>query len=214
MRIIATILVFIIMLQAQLSVQKHVSIMIQKQAPESLITFKKLVKIQNNYREMGFRSADELDRMKLGQPLQVFMVHLDKLKEYQHDSDPDKMLQNINHFIYPVQVDNEVRSSLTITERESKPFIVSFGKSKLVQSLTKFRNKSAEANSLPQTSFFAVQIPALNLYFIGYSIENKLMLTPILDDHRFKFEAGVSEPADAIFNLLVPTAKRIGDFPT
>ena len=56
---------------------------INKVALEALNTFGKLIN-KDNYKDMGFSSVDEVSKAKLGEPIQVFMVQLDRLKKYQN----------------------------------------------------------------------------------------------------------------------------------
>ncbi|MFH2045401.1 MAG: hypothetical protein ABIK92_09680 [Pseudomonadota bacterium] len=185
----------------------------QIKASESLVTLNQLISKQKNFREMGFESSDELKIMNIGEPLQVFIVRLDHLKGYQKGMDADKVLRGGNHFIYPVLANNQVRSSITIAGSENKWKAVSFGNPTMIKLLTKTRAESAKTNKLPLSSYFIVQVPALNFYFLGYRIDNKLMLTPLRDDLRFAFKQGTSMSADEAFTAILPEARKHDGLP-
>ena len=215
MRILIAILAAFFVMLSQVNAEQYRLPLkeLENKASESLATLSKLVTKQKNYREMGFESLNELKRMNIGEPLQVFIVRLDHLKEYKKGGDPNKMLSGGNHVIYPVLVNKQVRSSVTIAEVEKNWRAVSFGNPTVVKLLTKIRMDSAETNRLPLSSYFIVRVPALNFYFLGYRIDNKLMLTPLLDDPRFEFKTGVSKSADKVFTTILPAAKEHDGLP-
>jgi len=177
-------------------------------ASEALKTFSELV-TEENCEELGFASPDEVGNATLGVPIQVFMVQLDHLQEYEVGTDPESLLSGGDEFSYPVLIREEVRSSIVIMKRNEEWEAVSFGWSNLITLLTEIRKVTSERTGLPLSSFFAVRIPALNLYFLAHRTENNiLMLTPLLDDRGFGFEAGVTMPADAVFETILPAAQQ------
>jgi len=186
---------------------------VQIKAMESLTTLSELVVMQKNYEEMGFKSPADLKRMTLGTPLQVFIVRLDHLKEYKSGEDLNNLLSGGNHVMYPVLVDEQVRSSVTLAEKENNWSTVSFGNPTLIKLLTNIRTDSAKTSRLPHSSYFVVQVPALNFYFLGYRINNKLMLVSLIDDSQFGFKKGISMPADDVFSAILPAAKQHDGLP-
>lgn len=185
----------------------------QAAASQSLSAFRGLV-TADNYKEMGFDSPNEVSSAALGEPIQVFTVALDRLSEYQQGTDPDQLLVDANRVIFPVNVKDEVRSSIVVESAGGKWSTTSYGAPNLVKLLAKTRRSGSEAGKSPLSSFFAVQVPALNLYFIGSRVDNKLMLTPVLDDTSYNFRAGATMPATDVFVSLAAAAKRHSGFPT
>ena len=177
-------------------------------AAESLKSFQMLVIQQKNYREMGFESPEELDKMTLGDPLQVFKVRLDQLKEYQPGSDPNKLLTGGDQFTYPVFANNQLRSSITVARTEGGWKAVSFGSPTRVRLISKARpGGGTEGARIQPAGSFVVEIPAFNLVFVGHQAEGTLMLTPVLDNASLGLQAGVSLPADRVFTTMIPAAK-------
>jgi len=214
MRILITILaaIFFVMSPGNAQERLQSSEKIQKAASESLATFGKLI-TKENYRQMGFESPGEVHEAKLGRPFQNFMVKLDQLQKYQKGSDPNKLLTGGNQLVYPILVKGQVRSSITIGEVNGDWKAESFGGPSFIKLLTKVQKKVSEIDRLPLSAYFVVRVPALNLYFIGYRIDNKLMLTPLHDDPGFKFKSGISMSADKVFTAILPAAKKHDGLP-
>ena len=185
---------------------------IEKISMEALKTFELLVN-NDNFKSMGFKSADEIKSAKLGEYLQVYLVRLDMLKKYQPDTDPIKLLRVGNQVIYPILIDNEVRSSITLNRVDKKWNVTSFGNSNKIKLIEKGRKTEANYSKLTLDSYFVVKIPAFNMFFIGYSIEEKLMLTPLFDDTNLGLKAYESKTAGEIFETLIPYAKEHDGLP-
>jgi len=185
---------------------------IQKVASEALVTFNELV-TEENYTVMGFESLSEARVASLGEHLRVFMVRLDQLQKYQPGSDPNKILSGGDLVIYPVTVEEQVRSSIVVEKVKERWNATSFGGSNQVKMLTKVRKADSDSTELPISSYFVVQVPSLNLYFIAHQADEVLMLTPLLDDPSYGFEAGFTMPADKVFEAILPAAKRHDGLP-
>lgn len=179
---------------------------VQPVASKALTTFGQLV-TEENYKVMGFETPGEKKEASLGVPIQVFMVQLDQLKEYEPGSDPAALLSDVGSVIYPVMVKDQVRSSIKVEKMEGAWQATTFGESNLTKMLTGARSTAADSAQLPIASFSAVRVPALNLYFIAHRAEGVLMLTPVLDNPSFGFKVGISMPADKVFEAILPAAK-------
>lgn len=181
-------------------------------ASEAIETFKELI-TEENYERMGFGSLDEVDIATLGVPIQVFMVRLDHLKEYEPGTDPESLLSGGDEFNYPLLVNEEVRSSIIVMKRNDEWKAVSFGGPNLITLLTEIRRAKSEETQLPLSSFSAVRVPALNFYFLAHRVEEGLMFTPLLDDPDFGFGAGATMPADLVFETILPAAQEHDGLP-
>ena len=185
---------------------------IQPVAKEALASLGQLVS-EKNFRGMGFESLAEVKSATLGEPLRVFMVRLDQLQKYEPGSDPNKLLSGGDRLIYPVMVGNQVRSSVSVSMVKDSWRAAGVGSPNLAKLLTRGVQNSAESAKMPVSSFFAVQIPALNLYFIAHRADQGLMLAPVLDDPVYGFKAGVALPADKVFETILPAAKKHNGLP-
>lgn len=185
---------------------------IQKVASEALVTFNELV-TEENYTVMGFESLSEVGAASLGEHLRVFMVRLDQLQKYQPGSDPNEILSGGDLVIYPVTVEEQVRSSIVVEKVKERWNATSFGSSNQVKMLIKVRKADSDSTELPISSYFVVQVPSLNLYFIAHQADKVLMLTPLLDDPSYGFKEGFTMPADKVFEAILPAAKRHDGLP-
>ena len=183
---------------------------INKVALEALSTFGKLIN-KDNYKDMGFSSVDEVSKAKLGEPIQVFMVQLDRLKKYQPGSDPVTLLSGGDRAIFPVMVKDQVRSSIVVEKVGEEWKATNFGGPTLVKMLSQARKNNVLSYEMPANSFYAVQVPALSLYYVGHMKDDVMMLTPLLDAPGV--ETGVPTSAKSVFELILPDAKEHDDLP-
>ena len=182
---------------------------LERGASESLVAFKALVTAKQNYREMGFESLAELDRMAPGVPMQVFMVPLDKLQGYQAGMASEPLLVDTRHTLYPVLVDAQARSSITMSEVGGNWKAVAFGSPKLIRSLSAARAAVASAAGVPAASVFLIEVPALNLHVLGCRAGGTTMAAGLKDDGG----TAPLRPLSAVLADLVPYAKAHDGLP-
>ena len=174
----------------------------QAAANQSLTTFRQLVNNQN-FKDLGFESADEVSKAALGQPIKILVVSLNQLLRYEPGSNPSTMLTDFHQMHYPVVVNEQVRSAVMVDQVEGKWKAGTFGASKLAQLIGAAR----KAASSPDDS--VVQVPTLGLYFLAHTEENRMTLTPLADYSDFGIRGGSAMPAEQVFAALQPVAKRI-----
>jgi len=214
MRLRISFLVILFVFVSQASAQE-VSIKMEELKPvalRALETFGNIVN-ESNYARMGFKSAKEVKTAQLGPPIQEFSVELNKLQNYEPGSDPDKLLDGGKIVYFPVNVQTETRSSIMMVNEKDQWIAVSYGSANLVKLLTGFRSRLQRTTDLSMSSFFVVRIPALNLYFVGYRIDQRLMLTPILDNIDYKFKSGIPISVEEVLRILLPHAKAHDGLP-
>lgn len=181
-------------------------------ATRALVTMQKIGKA-TTAKAMGFKSADEMVNAKLGEPLSVFMVELDLLRAYKPGSDPNKLLKPIDKVIYPVSAQDQVRSLIVLQKGKEGWKASDFGGANFARLVSRARDESTKATSLPPAAYFVVQVPALNAYFLGYRQDDKLMLASIIDDSTMNLRAGTALPAEQVFGELVPFAQKYNGLP-
>ena len=183
-----------------------------KMAATSLPTLQKLVN-QSNFQKMGFRSVAEVKEASLGRPLLVSRIQLNELKEFTQGADPAKLVHSGDRVLYPVLVRNEIRSAVQMDKSAEQWSVSSYGgdnKMKL------FSDAIARLSTVPANAdmeYQIVAIPAMNLFFIAMQKENKLYLTPVLDDETYGLKAGETVPAESILPRLAGIAGRMKDVP-
>jgi hypothetical protein len=181
-------------------------------ATAGLLTFRQLVNAAN-YRGLGFTISNEVQNATLGEPMWVYTVKLNELQNFRTNSKPEKLLKDYEKVLYPLMVNQAVRSSLAVGKPKRRWTATSFGRPGLIQILTEARKASSYTNQIPIASHFAVEIPALNAYFIGFRAENKLMLVPVIADPEMGILLNRPKPAMDVFRALVPAAKNHGGYP-
>jgi hypothetical protein len=181
-------------------------------AAQALATFQKLGR-QTSFKAMGFESADEMSAATLDEPMPVFMVELNDLRGYQAGSDPNKLLKPIDKVIYPVKTGAQVRSSIILQKSKEGWKASDFGGPNFARLVTRARDESVKATSLPLTAYFVVQAPALNAYFLGYRQDDKLMLVSLIDDPALNLRAGTALPAEQVFEDLSAVARKYNGLP-
>lgn len=177
-------------------------------AIESLDTMRQLIEIQKNYREMGFESADELKRIKLGVPFEHYMVRLDELGEYDGKGAPGALLHPTSRATFPVMIDGSVKSSITVANKGDGLMAVAFGNSNKISLLVAARKAGASISQKAEPEHFLVDIPSMKLFFDGYYVNGELMLVSVLDDESFDLKAGEAMPAIEVFRRVAPAARR------
>jgi hypothetical protein len=182
---------------------------LERGASESLVAFKSLVTARQNYKEMGFESMAELDRMVPGVPMQVFMVPLDRLQGYQNGMAPEPLLVDTKHALYPILVDAQARSSVMMSEVQGSWKAVSFGSPKMIRMLSAARASVASGAGIPLSSVFLIEVPALNLYLLGYQAAGVTMAAGVKEDGS----TTPIRPVSAVFADLVPLAKAHDGLP-
>jgi len=163
---------------------------------------------RRTYKDLGFTSPEEVKAATLGAPLRIFMVRLDKLKEYAGSMDPRELLEDTNAVRYPVYVGKTARSGIVVREVGKEWQMESIGSPALTKALVSAarREEKAGASAAPQ---FVVNIPALNLYFVGLVEGSELTLSSAIDDPQFDLVAGKAVPAKDLFERLAAHAKQV-----
>jgi hypothetical protein len=176
----------------------------QEAATNGLGVLQKLV-TEQNFRGLGFDSADQVKQAQLGEPFAVYDVGLDQLKQYKTGTDPNSLLTKSSRQIYPVTVGGEVKSSITITHKEDGYLATSFGNADIVKSLSRYRQTGS--------GDFVIRVPAFDMYYLGRRADNKLLMVPIIDDSRLKLKPGEPVSADSVLEQLVPLANAYNGLP-
>ncbi len=137
----------------------------------------------------------------------MFEIGLNQLKEYKPGINPDTLLTPSSKTIYPVTVNSEVKSSVTISHKDNGYQASSFGSADIIKSLSRYRRAEAPGND------FVVRVPAFNMYYLGRHVNSRLQLVPIIDDTRLKLKTGEAVPAETVLEQLVPLANSYNGLP-
>lgn len=218
MRILITIFAVLLMLYSHTSAQEGRRFAqlpdknLTKVGSEALRVFSDMI-TEQNYKAMGFESRDEVSAASLGDPMRVFMVRLDHLQNYQVGSDPAILLGAGDQIIYPIMVDGQVRSSIVVEKVNEQWSATSFGSPNFVKMIAKVRKANADSTQVQISSYFIVEVAALNLYFLARKTDNELVFIPLLDDPNYEFKAGSVMSAKRAFEVILPAANAHDGLP-
>ena len=173
-------------------------------ATEGLQTLRALVDDQN-FRDLGFESKDEAATATLGEPLRVYLVRLDQLRDFQPEGDAGKLLTDTSEIIFPVLANGQARSSITVAQVDGKWTSAAFGGASLIKQIAKVRSGLPPP---PGGASVFVKVPALNVYFVSQGGAGaEMMLTPLTDQPDYRLKEGGTVSAKEAFSALVPAAK-------
>jgi hypothetical protein len=178
-------------------------------AATSLQTYAKLVSTENA-RSLGFESPAQVSSAKLGEPLRIYFVRLDQLREYAPGHDPNTLLSGSDKLLYPVTTDGTVRSSVIVEKYKNVWRGTSVGNPPLARSATRARDAARRA-SVDDT--FLVHVAALNMYFLGARVSGQLKLGALIEDKRVRLAIDELVPAEHVLEQLVPIARAYNGLP-
>jgi hypothetical protein len=180
---------------------------LHKAALKGIDQYRLMVNV-DNLKALGLDQPADATRTELGTPSKDYFVRLDKLKNYKGGDDPEKLLSDTGRVHYPVVLDNEIRSTITIAQYEGEWKVASIGAPNRSEKRSIALKESASRLNKPGEDHFTVRVPALNVEFEAvFDSSNRLQLTPILDFPEWGLKAGVPEPASDVFLRLVTAAK-------
>lgn len=157
---------------------------------------------------LGFASVEEARSATLGDPVPILTVRLDQLREYKQGSDPTSLVSAVStKVLYPVQVGQTTRSSITIARSRRGWEPVSFGGNALSNMFAMGRRKSPAAT-------FVVVVPALNAFFGGAGRGAGMTLTPLEEYASLGLKAFETLPAAQVFERLVKPAREHNGLPS
>jgi hypothetical protein len=174
-------------------------------AANALVTLQKLV-TEANYKDLGFDSVDQVNRAVLAVPMPVFEIGLDRIRSYQPGQDVNSLLTPSMETIYPVTVDGQTKSSVTVVKKASGYLPASFGNAAVVVALSRYRGNRPEES-------FTVHIPVPNMYFLGTRTADRLMLTPVIESSQLPLRVGVAVPAEEVIQAIVPLVQEYNGLP-
>jgi hypothetical protein len=128
---------------------------------------------EKNFKDFGLQSSEEAAQLELGNPVPLYYVRADQLKEYQPGSDAGRLMVNANRRLYPVLLKNEGKLLITVEKTATGWRMVSFGQADIAPALTKIKREKVARTTLgpgsSSANYFVVQIPSMHLNFLAYA---------------------------------------------
>lgn len=180
------------------------------QAQRSLAGLRSFV-TPETFERLGFESIEEVNRAQLGVPIPTFIVPLDRLRQYGPGQNPAGLLVPTNEIRFPLSVDGQVRSSITLRSTNGGWEVARIGRPQLIKEISQVIQASTPGAPLaPQAgTFFQVTVPALSLEFVGQRADNRILLTSLVNEQLYELQAGQTEDARQVFERLAPFVRQL-----
>jgi hypothetical protein len=178
-------------------------------AKEGVKQFEELM-TDSNFSNYGFESLEEVKKIELGHPLPVLMVRLDELRKYKAGDDPCKLLYPLGKVVYPVLVDDKVRSGLALEEENGIWTPSTFGISNSIRRYSQAREKHAGRPS--DGDYFLLKVMSLNHVYMGHRKDKDLRLVRVRDQAAAEQKLE-GLPAATLFVELAKLAKEHDGLP-
>jgi hypothetical protein len=177
-------------------------------AAESLSVVKALV-AKGRPQSRGFQSVDEVSAARLAHPLPMFMVGLDKLREYK-GGDVRALLIDEEQVMYPLAVNGEARAALVVRKRANGEYSASsFGDTVIAGMVQQGRQGLTKARGIAESDFRLIAIPAMGAKFLGHEEGGALMLTALYDLPGTSFRQGEPHRAEEVLAAFQPLAAKM-----
>lgn len=163
---------------------------------------------RENFGTLGFESPEEAKNAVPGEPIEVYSVRLDELRDYDSTKLPESLIRHPPQYFIPVLASGGLRSSVEVARIDNKWKGIRFGSPRAIRTIEKLRSAEAKKFNRKVSSYFVVRIPALRLMFVGHREGPILVLIPTSSHPRFRLVAGEPQPAALILQMLVPAAQK------
>jgi len=151
---------------------------VQTAATNALATLAQLT-TSRNFDKLGFATTNDTSHMTLGGPFPLYVLGSPQVFHPSAVTNANSLflLTNVTHYLYPVIVSNQVRTSFTIQKHGNQWRGTAYGDADFVRLLvTTQTNLLAPGNPALATSF-AVRVPPLGAQFLGYTGGQDVQLT-------------------------------------
>jgi hypothetical protein len=175
-------------------------------AGKGLDQFRSLVDAES-FQDLGLANAAAAEKAGLGTPKRDFIIRLDALKEFKAGGDVEALLVDTKIVHYPVVVDGNPVSSISMVSLEGKWETISVGDVQRTSLRRKAIDNSVKRFAKTEEDHFLVRVPALNIEFTAFrDRSDALQLASVSDNPKAGLTAGEAEPASKVIPRLVPLA--------
>jgi hypothetical protein len=153
---------------------------------------------------LGFSSKPTFEKSSLGEPLSAYIDGSRRLREVTLDT-PGNAIE----VHYPLEIDGEPVTSITIRKRAGKWAFALIGDRRILLAA-----KARQETPLPRgviPSYFMVDIQVFDLSFLAYFHEDMLYFIPTHEDPDLNLKLYQSTPAEEIFRELQYFMEQIAE---
>lgn len=154
--------------------------------------------------KLGLEAAGARGGATLGEPIPVFNLNLDHLKGLGQGQDPRTLLTRSDEMFYPIAVDGEVVSSVTVVQDGGGWEMTGIGQSHLTAKLIKIQR----ALELTGEHVAAVDVPALYQMFLVNASTEVPVFIPVYDVPVMELAAMQTIGGGELFDKLKSMAER------
>lgn len=158
-------------------------------------------------RNLGFDSAKDAadSNTRLGEPFPLILVSLETITKFDPSAHPNDFLTFTKRFIFPIKPKDsgKTMSSVTVIELVSTANAqhdwkaVEWGSKGLIRRLDQTRDSLK-----PPSPSFALWIPALSRFFLGFVKNGEVISVPLSKDSKYGFLPGSPKPVAEVFSKL------------
>ncbi len=154
---------------------------------------------EDTYAEMGFESAKEVSRARLGSPISMMMVRLDELQAYDPEGDPKALMHDTKEKLFPVFVGGAARTAIVVRPDDSGKWqMVSVGDAQTVKVVDSVRATHGQGRD-----FFLLSIPAIYQKFLGFTDgQGKIHLITMYEHDKLGIRRGEARPVRTVMELV------------
>lgn len=164
---------------------------------------------ENIVQQFNFSSPEELSQASLGTPFQVFTIHPDEILNYDAGTPIGKIISETDHWFFPVTVNGEVRTLLTVAQMGGQWQAVSIGNAGLGQEWTDIVAQYDSSTGYTHKLVRIYQAKADFVLLGGVGGDKLLPLKAGRVALGVKEDAEPMDPAEVILELQGPVKENI-----
>jgi hypothetical protein len=121
--------------------------------------------------------------VSLGEPLHIFTISLEQVRAYQEGTDIGEVLVDTGQLSYPVLMDGEVVSSITVGKQDDQWKFVSLGNPNLTKAWPRHARAEQRGVDRKDPTEYSVSIPALYAIFVAHRDDaGRVRFTHVLEE--------------------------------
>lgn len=159
--------------------------------------------------DLGFDTTSQVAAAELGTPIELHYVHFGSLQAHDNTQPASSLLVDGEERVYPVLVNGEVRSSVSLTRQGANWAVASLGNPAYTTAFHELRAEHAAQSGRDLDSYSLVAIPSINQLYVAHTADDELMLTSVFDHTTFAVEAGATRTGGDLFASLSETAQTV-----
>lgn len=176
-------------------------------AAKSLGTFRSISGSGSHALSLGLDAPGEASKASVGEAVVDYMIGLNPLRDWD-GADAMALLRPTGQFVYPITIDGETKSSVTIAQVKGEWVAAAFGSPTEAKARSSVKDSQSQGPGASK-EYAQVRIPALRATFLASQGPGGLEFTPLTSRPEVGLIAGQPASATEVLRRLQPIAKRI-----